>query len=121
MRCSVNYPLVRCLPARWLTKSSPGIAHSPLLINQCHRARDRDGSLRHVRGQTLCLDTHIDVFGHQTNKRTGVIGVQPQCNINDPVIVGLIFIGVEKRDRGVFSELIDREKWPAFPAALIKI
>ena len=71
--------------------------------------------------RSFCLDTHVDVFGHQTNKRVGMIGVQPQCNVNDPIIVGLIFIGVEKGDRGIFSDELIRKNCQCPQSTLIKI
>ena len=51
-----------------------------------------------IEPRPLGLDTHIDVFGHQTNHRLGVLCLEPERNIDDAVIVGLILGGIKKRN-----------------------
>ena len=44
------------------------------------------------------FDAHVDVFGDQANKRPGIVSTQPQRHVDNAVVVGLILIGIEKRD-----------------------
>ena len=43
---------------------------------------------------SLRLDSHVDVFGNQTNKRTRRICAEPQRDIDNTIVIGLIFIDV---------------------------
>ena len=71
--------------------------------------------------RTLGLNAHIDVFGDQANKCTRVICAEAECHINNAVVIGVIFIGVEEGHLRIVGDQLIRKDNQGTEPILIKI
>jgi len=71
--------------------------------------------------RALGLDAHVDVFGDEANKRARVVGTEAQRHIDNAVVIGVIFIGVEERHLRIVSNQLIRKDGQGTEPILIEI
>ena len=71
--------------------------------------------------RALGLDAHVDVFGDQADKRTRVICAEAQRDIDNAVVIGMIFVGVQERDFSIVGDQLIRKNCQGPKPVLIEI
>ena len=56
-----------------------------------------------LQARAFGLDPHIDIFRHETDECARIVRTQSQRNVDNPIVVGLILVGIEKRHLGIFG------------------
>ena len=71
--------------------------------------------------RALGLDAHIDVFSDQANKRTRVICAKAERHIDNTVVIGMIFVGVEEGHLRIVGDQLIRKDGKGAKPILIEI